>query len=68
MLWELIHRHLIHPSDSIVKSMCHHQTLTGLPKHFPKKLNQSPLTIFYTSKMKNFPKGTTVDTTNLQPG
>ena len=51
-----------------MKAMCLHQTLTGLPKHFPKKLNKAPCTIFYTAKMQTFPKATTVDTNNLQPG
>ena len=49
-----------------MKELCHHQTLAGLPKHFPKKLNQSQCKIFYTANMKTFPKGKTVDTTNLQ--
>ena len=51
-----------------MKSICRHQTFTGLPKHFPKKLNQAPCTIFYTEKMTNFPKVTTSDTNSLQPG
>ena len=68
MSWELIHWYLLHPSDSVMKSMWHNQNLIVLPKHCPDKLNNSPWTIWYTSKMKNSPKGTTVDTTNLQPG
>ena len=68
MSWELIHSHLLYPSDIIMKAMCCHQTLTVLPKHYPNKLNQSTCTIFYTEKMKTFPKGTKVDTNKLQPG
>ena len=48
--------------------MCHYKTLTGPPKHFPKKINKLPCTIFYTAKMTNSPKGTTFDITNLNPG
>ena len=51
-----------------MKAMCHHQTVTGLPKHCHNKLNQVPCTICYTEKMKKIPKGKTVVTTNLQPG
>ena len=51
-----------------MKSMCHHQTRTGIPKHFPKKSNQAPCTIFYIEKIKTFPIVTTFDTNNLQPG
>ena len=67
MSWEIIHRRLIHPSDSVIKSMFHHQTLTYIPKHFPKKLNQSQCTICYTAKMTAIPKRTKVYKTNLQP-
>ena len=66
--WELIYRHIFHPHDSVMKAMLCYQTLTGLPKHYPKKLNQAPCTICYTGNMTNFSKGTTVDTTNLWPG
>ena len=48
--------------------MCHHQTINSLPKHCTKKLNQAPCTICYTEKLTNYPQGTTVDTSNLQPG
>ena len=54
MPWELIHFHLLQPSDSVMKSMCRHKTLTGLTKKCPKKLNQAPCkiewfqTILYT--------------------
>ena len=41
MSWELIHLRLIHPYDSVIKAMCCHQTLTGLPKYLSKKLNQA---------------------------
>ena len=66
MSWEIINFRLIHTSGSVMKAMCCHQTLTGLPKHFPNKINQAPCTICYTEKMTTFPKGKTVDTTNLQ--
>ena len=48
--------------------MCCHQTLNGLLKHCPIKLNKAPCTICYTEKTKTFPKGTTVGTINLKPG
>ena len=48
--------------------MFHYQTLTGLPKHCPKKLNQAPYIICYTQNMTTYPKGKSVETTNLQPG
>ena len=67
MSWELIHRRLLHPSDSVLRFIFRHKTLTSLPKHFPKKLNQAPWKIFYTEKMTTFHKGKTFDTTNLQP-
>ena len=51
-----------------MKAICHHQNITGLPKHRPKKLNQAPCTICYTEKMKKLPKGTTVEKTNIKPG
>ena len=41
MPWELIHCCLLYPSESSTKAMCRHQTLTGIPKHFPKKNNQT---------------------------
>ena len=68
MSWELIRRRLLHPSDSFMKAMCCHQTLDGLPKHFPKKIHKAPFKICYTTKMTTINKGTTVDTSNLQPG
>ena len=68
MSWEIIHLFLLHPSESVMKAMCHHQNFTGLQKHYPKKLNQEPCTICYTEKMEILPKGKKFDTTNLQPG
>ena len=61
----LIHFHLINRSESGMKGMWHHQTPSGLPKHFPKKTYQSPCTIWYTAKITNFCKCKTVYTTNL---
>ena len=46
---------------------CIWKTLTDLSKHFHKKINEPPCTICYTLKIANFPKCSTVDTTNLQP-
>ena len=66
--WELIHYYLLCPSNIFIKEMCHHQTITVLPKHCPNKLNQSPYTIVFASNMTTLPKGTTIYTTNLQPG
>ena len=43
------------------------QTLTELPTHFPKKLNQALCKICYTENMTTLHKVTTVDTTNFQP-
>ena len=58
---------LLHPSVSGMKKMCHHQTITGLPKQFPNNINQASSTICYTKNITASPKGTTVDTTTLQP-
>ena len=66
--WELIHHHLLHPYDSVMKAMCHHQTLDGLTKQFPKKIYKAPCKICYTAKMTTINKGPTVDTSNLHPG
>ena len=68
MSWEIIHRRLLHPYDSFMKEMFRHQTLDGLPKNYPKKINKSLCKIFYTAKMTTINKGTTVDTSNIQPG
>ena len=46
--WETINCRLLHPSESVTKPMCRHQTLNSLSKHYPNKLNQSPCTICYT--------------------
>ena len=68
MSWEINHCHLLRPSDSVMKSMCHNQTLTGLSKNCPKKLNKVPCTMCYTAKTTTPTKGTTIDTNNIQPG
>ena len=68
MLWDIISRFLLHPSDSVMKAMCRHQTLDGLPKYFPNKIHKAPFTICCTAKMTTINKGATVDTSNLQPG
>ena len=68
MSWDLINIRLLHPSGSIIKSMCLHQNLTSIPENCLKKINQAPFKICYTAKIIFFTKGTTVDTTSLQPG
>ena len=68
MSWELIHSHLLHYFDSVIKLMRHNHTLTGLPKHFPKNINQAPCATCYTENMTTLPKVKTVFRTNLQPG
>ena len=65
--WEIIHYRLLQPYYSVMKIMCRHKTLNGLPKHFHNKLNKSPCAICYTAKLTSFNKGTTVGTNNLQP-
>ena len=64
--WELIHLRLLHPSDSVMRSMLRHQNITGLPKHCPNKLNQAPFTIYSTAKMITLLEGTPVDTNKIQ--
>ena len=58
MSWDLIHCRLLHPSDSVMKSMCRHQTIYGLPKQCPNKINKATCTICYTAKMTTINKGT----------
>ena len=65
--WEIIHRRLLQHSDIVMKEMCRHQTLDGLPKHCLKKIHAS-CTILYKEKTTTINKGTTVDTSNLQTG
>ena len=67
MSWELINHRLLHPSDSVRKEMCCHQTLDGLTKHFPKKIKSTMYNLLHR-KMTTINKGTTVDTSDLQPG
>ena len=66
--WGIIHFRLLHRSKSVMKAMCRHQTLDGLPKHCPNKMNKSTCTICYTEKMITLSKGTTSETSNFQPG
>ena len=68
MSWDLSNLCIHQPSDSVMKAMCRHQTLDGLLKHCPKKVLKAPCIICYTSKMTTTNKGTTIDTSNLQPG
>ena len=63
---ELIHLHLLHPYDSVMKEICSHQTLEGPPKRCLKKINKSSCKIWYTAKMTTTNKGKTVDISNLQ--
>ena len=55
--WELIRRRLLHPSDIVMKLMYRHQTLDGLPKQRPNKLNKASCTICCILKMTTLPKG-----------
>ena len=68
MSWDIIHRRLIYPSDSIMKAMCRHQNIYRLPKHCPNKIHKSPCTICYISNISTINKVTTVNTSNLHPG
>ena len=61
MSWELIHKHLIHTSDSVMKEIS-----PSPNSSWPPKTKKSPCTICYTAKINFPPKVTTVDTTNLQ--
>ena len=45
---ELIYCLLLHPLDSFIKAMCRHQTLNGLTKHCPNKINKASCTICHT--------------------
>ena len=51
-----------------MKFICHHQNLTGLPKHCHKNINEAPCTVCFTEKNRICPKGATVYTTKLLPG
>ena len=66
--WELIRCPLLHPYKNVMKVIFRHQTLDGLPKHFPKKISKAPCTICYKAKITTINKITTVDTIKLQPG
>ena len=66
--WELIRRRLLHPSDIVMKLMYRHQTLDGLPKQRPNKINKALCTICYILKMTTLPKGKTVGTSKLHLG
>ena len=37
MSWDIIHHRLLHPSESVMKTICCHQTLYGLPKVLLRK-------------------------------
>ena len=50
--WERIFHHILYPYDSVIKGMFHHQTLTGIPKHCHKYINESPCILLFISKMK----------------
>ena len=66
MSWELIHRHLLLPNESVMKSISRHKNLTRPPKHPPNNINESSCTVCFTSKTTIFSRGKNVDTTNLQ--
>ena len=48
--------------------MSRHQNLYGLNKHCPKKIHKASCTICNIEKITTINKGTTVDSSNLQPG
>ena len=66
MSFELIHSCPIHPYGSVMEEIWCHRNLTGIQKHFPKKINESPYTVCFTEKMTILTRGTTVDTTKFQ--
>ena len=66
--WDLIHHRILRPSESVMKEMCHNKTLDGLQKNCTNKIHTSTCTISYTAKTTTIINGTTVDTSNLQPG
>ena len=68
MLWEIIHCHLRHTSDSVMKATCFHKTLNSLPKHFPREKLKHHSQYAIQKIWKLPPKITTVDTNNRQPG
>ena len=58
---ELIHHRIINHSESVLKAMCHHQTLYGLPNHCLNKIKRAQCKICYTEKMTTLSELTTVD-------
>ena len=60
MSWELIHRRLLHPSNCVMEEICRQETLYGLLKTFPKKINTGPCKTRYTEKMTTIKKVTKV--------
>ena len=68
MSLEIIIGTLLHTYDNIMKAMLCHQTITGLQKNWPNKINESPCKICYTEKITTLHKGTTDDNINIQPG
>ena len=66
--WELIHRWLLNTSDSVMKTMWHNKTITGIPKNFPNHINEAPCTVCVIAKITIFPKVKTVGTINLWQG
>ena len=65
---ELIHRHLLHPYDIFIKGICRHKSHKWPTKHCPKQNKHRTTYNILHRKMKKIPKGTTVDTSKLQPG
>ena len=53
----LINPRLLHPYENVMKAICCHQNLYGLPKHCSRKIHKAPCTIFYTEKMTTINKG-----------
>ena len=56
------------PFQNFIKAMCLHETVEGLLKNCPRKIHKAPCTICYTERTKTINKGTTVDTSKIQPG
>ena len=63
---ELIHFRLLYSYEIVIEVIWHHQTITGIPKQYPKEITEATHTVCYAENMTTTPKGKTVDTTNIQ--
>ena len=70
LYWTLIHRLCKHISDYRLSIMCKHKTMTHLPSSFSssKHIHRCQWWIYWQSKAKNIPRGSTSDTSHLRPG